>query len=167
LSEFFLLDHPGSIFWSQALDLPRRIEMAEKYSQEELKEARFTQLIFSFQATAMQQMGKLMNPLTGKVERNMEQAKHFIDIVAMLEEKTRGNLNEREKNLIERVLFELRMNYLDELKVGEEQKQQETEKVAEGVEQRTQKEEMKAKKKKAGKKTKKSTKGKPRKKKTS
>jgi hypothetical protein len=141
--------------------------MAEKYSQEELDEARFTQLIFSFQATAMQQMGKMMNPLTGKVEKNMEQAKHFIDIVAMLEEKTRGNLNENEKKLIERVLFELRMNYLDELKVVEEQRQQETEKAAEGQEQRAEKEGKKAETKEVGKKPKKSAKAKSRKKKKS
>jgi len=94
--------------------------MAEKYSQEELNEAFFVQLVFTFQAAAMQQLGKVINPLTGKVEKNMEQAKHSIDMVAMLEEKTRGNLNDREQKLIERVLFELRMNYVDEMKVMEE-----------------------------------------------
>ena len=81
--------------------------MAEEYSQEELNEAFFVQLVFTFQAAAMQQLGKVINPLTGKVEKNMEQAKHSIDMVAMLEEKTRGNLNDREQKLIERVLFEL------------------------------------------------------------
>jgi len=131
--------------------------MAETYSREELNEARFTQLIFTFQAAAMQQMGKLINPLTGKVEKNMEQAKRSIDIVAMLEEKTKGNLNEREKKLIEGVLFELRMNYLDELKVVEEQKQREPEKAAEREEEKTQKEEKKAKAKKVGKRPKKSS----------
>jgi hypothetical protein len=106
--------------------------MAEKYSQDELDEARFMQLIFTFQAAAMQQMGKLMNPLTGKVERDMEQAKNSIDMVAMLEEKTRGNLNERERKLLEGTLFELRMNYLDELKLTEEQEEKESEEVAQG-----------------------------------
>ncbi len=104
--------------------------MAEKYSQDELNEARFAQLIYSFQGHAMQQMGKLMNPLTGKVEKNMEQAKHSIDMVAMLEEKTRGNLNERERKLLEGVLFDLRMNYLDELKVTEDQEQKASQKAA-------------------------------------
>ncbi len=101
--------------------------MAEKYSQEEINEAYFTQLIFTFQATAMQQMGKIVNPLTGKVEKDMVQAKHSIDIVSMLEQKTRGNLNEREKKLVERVLFELRMNYVDEMKVVEEEEKEEKE----------------------------------------
>ncbi len=101
--------------------------MAEKYSQEEINEAYFTQLVFTFQATAMQQMGKIVNPLTGKVEKDMVQAKHSIDIVSMLEQKTRGNLNEREKKLVERVLFELRMNYVDEMKVVEEEEKEEKE----------------------------------------
>jgi hypothetical protein len=118
--------------------------MAEKYSQEELNEARFTQLIFSFQASAMQQMGKLMNPLTGKVEKNMEQAKHSIDMVAMLEEKTKGNLNEREKKLIQRVLFELRMNYVEEIEVVEKEGKEEVKK-AEGEKQREPAKEVKPK----------------------
>jgi len=132
----------------------RGMAMAEKYSQEDLDEARFTQLIFSFQATAMQQMGKLMNPLTGKVEKNMEQAKHFIDLVAMLEEKTRGNLNEREKKLIQGVLFELRMNYVEEMKVVEEEEQKEVEKKAQEKKQKKPVKGVKAKGKEARKKAK-------------
>ena len=128
--------------------------MAEKYSQEELNEARFTQLIFSFQAAAMQQMGKLMNPLTGKVEKNMEQAKHSIDMIGMLEEKTRGNLNEREQKLIQRVLFELRMNYVEEMKVVEEEEQKEVEKKAQEKKQKKPVKGVKAKGKEARKKAK-------------
>ena len=112
--------------------------MAEKYSKEELSEAFFVQLVFTFQAAAMQQLGKVINPLTGKVEKNMEQAKHSIDMVAMLEEKTRGNLNDREQKLIERVLFELRMNYVDEMKVMEEgggEKKEEEKEKSEAAEQ--------------------------------
>jgi outer membrane biosynthesis protein TonB len=112
--------------------------MAEEYSQEELNEAFFVQLVFTFQAAAMQQLGKVINPLTGKVEKNMEQAKHSIDMVAMLEEKTRGNLNDREQKLIERVLFELRMNYVDEMKVMEEgggEKKEEEKEKSEAAEQ--------------------------------
>jgi hypothetical protein len=105
-----------------------RVMMTQEYSQEELSEAYFIQLVYTFQAAAMQQMGKLMSPLTGKVEKNMEQAKHSIDMLAMLESKTSGNLNEKEKKLLEQVLFELRMNYVDEMKVtGEEGEEQQAE----------------------------------------
>jgi len=94
--------------------------MAEPYSQEELNEAYFIQLVYTFQAAAMQQMGKIINPMTGKIEKNMEQAKHSIDMLAMLETKTGGNLTERERKTLEKSLFELRMNYVDEMKLTQE-----------------------------------------------
>jgi hypothetical protein len=95
--------------------------MMENYSQEELNEAYFVQLVYTFQAAAMQQMGKIVNPITNQVEKNMEQAKHSIDMLAMLEKKTNGNLTEREAKILEKTLFELRMNYVDEMKVTEKE----------------------------------------------
>ena len=47
--------------------------MTEQYSQEELYEAYFAQLVLSLQTAAMHQMGKIINPLTGEVEKDMVQ----------------------------------------------------------------------------------------------
>ncbi|OGC91803.1 MAG: hypothetical protein A2W25_03560 [candidate division Zixibacteria bacterium RBG_16_53_22] len=82
----------------------------------------FTQLVLSFQAAAWQQMGKVPSMITGKVERNLEMAKHSIDMLGMLEEKTAGNLAESEAKYLKHALFELRMNYLEEAKKGPEKK---------------------------------------------
>ncbi len=79
----------------------------------------FFHLIFMFQTAALQQMGKLINPLTRQVERNLEQAKYSIDILELLQEKTKGNLTEEESKYLDNVLFDLRMNYLEELKKEE------------------------------------------------
>jgi hypothetical protein len=76
----------------------------------------FTQLIMSFHAAAWQQLGKIASPLTGKVDRNMELAKNSIDILGMLEAKTRGNLGEDEERLLRQILTQLRLNYVEELK---------------------------------------------------
>ena len=76
----------------------------------------FVQLVLSFQAAAWQQLGKIANPLTNKVERSLEMAKNSIDILGMLEEKTKGNLTEDEAKLLQHMLTELRMNYIDESK---------------------------------------------------
>lgn len=99
--------------------------MAAENDRERLKEksgysdeALFTQLVLSFQAAAWQQMGKVASVISGKVERNLEMAKHSIDMLAMLEEKTKGNLNEDESKYLSHVLYELRMNYLEEVKKG-------------------------------------------------
>jgi len=88
----------------------------------------FLQLIIMFQTAAYQQMGKIKNPLTDKVENDLAQAQFSIDMLGMLEEKTKGNLSEEEKKYIELALYELRMNYLDEVKKEGEGKSTETEK---------------------------------------
>ncbi|RME32047.1 MAG: DUF1844 domain-containing protein, partial [Candidatus Zixiibacteriota bacterium] len=53
--------------------------------------------------------------LTGKVERNLEMAKNSIDMLEMIERKTKGNLSDDEAKTIERALYELRLNYVDEV----------------------------------------------------
>jgi hypothetical protein len=80
----------------------------------------FFQLILSLHAGAMQQLGKVASPLTGKVTRDLDQAKATIDLVEMLKRKTEGNLKDDERKVIEHVLFELRMNYVDEIKKGKD-----------------------------------------------
>jgi hypothetical protein len=98
--------------------------MPEKDSDES-KVQLFLQLVLMFQTAALQQMGKIMNPLTNKVEKELSQAKFSIDILGMLQEKTQGNLSEQEKKFLDHALFELRMNYLDEAKAEEKKKEQE------------------------------------------
>ena len=90
----------------------------------------FLQLVSMFQMAAMQQLGKIANPVSNEVERDLEQAKFSIDILDALKEKTDGNLSEAEKDYLEKVLFELHMNYVDELetsKNGEAEKAEDEE----------------------------------------
>jgi hypothetical protein len=63
----------------------------------------------------MQGMGKMKNPVTDKIERNMEQAQQSIDMLDMIKEKTKGNLSSEMARLIDNSLSELRLNYVDEL----------------------------------------------------
>ena len=72
-------------------------------------EALFINLIMIFKSAAMQQMGKVVNPLSGKVERNLEQARFSIDTIAMLKDKTKGNLTADLEKLMDSVLLELRI----------------------------------------------------------
>ena len=75
----------------------------------------FLGLIHSFQAAAMQQMGKIPNPYTQKIERDMPQAKLSIDVLEMLQTRTSGNLVGEEARFLQHVLTELRLNYVAEL----------------------------------------------------
>jgi Domain of unknown function (DUF1844) len=74
----------------------------------------FFGLVMTFQAAAMQQMGKVKNPATDKIERSLEQAQVSIDLLDMLEAKTHGNLTENETKLLKSVIQELKLNFVDE-----------------------------------------------------
>jgi len=80
----------------------------------EQQDALFVNLVLIFQNAAMQQMGKITNPMTGKVERNLEQARFSIDMIDMLRNKTRGNVSSNLEKLLDTTLTNLRMNYVDE-----------------------------------------------------
>ncbi|MBK5286377.1 MAG: DUF1844 domain-containing protein [Bacteroidia bacterium] len=76
----------------------------------------FLQLVYILHAGAMQAMGKIKNPVTDKIERNLEQAQQSIDMLLMLRDKTKGNLSAQEISLINGMLNELQLNYVDETK---------------------------------------------------
>jgi len=78
--------------------------------------ALFLQLLLGLQQSGMMTLGKLMNPLTRQIDKNLEAARDTIDTLAALEARTRGNLEPDEARVLAQVLSELRMNYLDEVK---------------------------------------------------
>lgn len=57
-------------------------------------------------------LGQLQNPVTNKKEENLSQAKFLIDTLGMLKEKTKGNLTREETEFLEKILYELRMQYI-------------------------------------------------------
>jgi hypothetical protein len=83
-------------------------------SSDDKDRALFSIFVLSLHAQGMQQLGKVMNPLTGKIERNLEQAQSTIDMLEMLKRKTAGNLSSEEDSLLGRLLYELQLNYVDE-----------------------------------------------------
>ena len=78
--------------------------------------ALFLQLLLGLQQSGMMTLGKLMNPLTRQLDKNLEAARDTIDTLAALETRTLGNLEPDEARVLQQVLTELRMNYLDEVK---------------------------------------------------
>ncbi len=86
-------------------------------TSEQKEQALFTALIYSLHASGMQQMGKIANPMSGKVERDLAQAQYTIDMLDMLKHRTEGNRTENESKLLKHVLAELQMNYVDEVKL--------------------------------------------------
>jgi hypothetical protein len=76
----------------------------------------FSTFILSLASTAMVHLGQLPGPESEGVKRDLPAAKQAIDMLTMLEEKTRGNLDESEEKLLRSVLYDLRVAYVDAVK---------------------------------------------------
>jgi len=82
--------------------------------EEDFPEVTFSSFVFSLSTTVMYHFGDFPDPVTKKSEKNLAAAKHTIDMLNMLKNKTMGNLDENEKELLEGILYELMMRYVKE-----------------------------------------------------
>jgi hypothetical protein len=80
-----------------------------------LPEMNFSGFIFSLSTTAMYHFGDFPDPVTNEAKRNLPAAKQTIDILSILKTKTDGNLDDDEKQLLDGILFELRMRFVKEM----------------------------------------------------
>ena len=78
----------------------------------------FEALIFSLSTTALLQLGMAPHPETGKQEKDLPGAKHTIDLLEMLQQKTHGNLTADEGQLLEECLYDLKMTYVKALQAA-------------------------------------------------
>ncbi|MBU0991664.1 MAG: DUF1844 domain-containing protein [Proteobacteria bacterium] len=76
----------------------------------------FSTFIVSLNSTALVHLGVMGNPATNESAKNLPVAKQTIDIIGMLEEKTKGNLTAEEEKLIKNILHDLRLMYVKEVK---------------------------------------------------
>ncbi len=73
----------------------------------------FSSFILSLYSSGMMQLGRLEDPSDGGKSVDLGLARHSIDMMAMLEEKTRGNLTEEEENLLKTLLKEIRLAFVE------------------------------------------------------
>ncbi len=73
----------------------------------------FATFVLSLASSVLVALGEMENPESGKQERDLALAKQTIDILAMLEVKTKGNLGAEEEKLIQGLLYDLRIKYVD------------------------------------------------------
>lgn len=76
----------------------------------------FSNLILSLGTSAMIHMGVIDNPVTKTKEKDIAAAKQEIDLIMMLKSKTLGNLNDKEQKVLDQVLAELHMRYIEAAK---------------------------------------------------
>lgn len=95
---------------------PSEPEKADPESEPETSpEVSFVGFILSLSTTAMYHFGDFPDPVTKEARRNLPAAKQTIDLLNILKAKTEGNLQEDEKQLLEGLLFELRMRFVKEM----------------------------------------------------
>ena len=82
-------------------------------SDEKQNSELFQGLVISLAAATMQHLGKTLSPVTNKIEKNLPAAQSTIDMLDMLEAKTKGNLSETESKLLKSILAELKLNYVE------------------------------------------------------
>ena len=76
----------------------------------------FPTFVLSLGSSALMHLGEAPHPGSGETGQDLALAKHTIDILSMLEEKTRGNLSQPEAQLLENLLFDLRLRYVEAAK---------------------------------------------------
>jgi len=82
-------------------------------NQEKMDKALFVNLIMMLSSSALQQMGKLVNPVNNKTEINLESAQLVIDMISMIQKKTKGNLAKEEEKMLSDTISGLQMNYIE------------------------------------------------------
>jgi hypothetical protein len=87
---------------------------ADRLEDMPLPEVSFPTFILSLNASALMHLGAIEDPETGRPSKNLPMAKQTIDILSMLEEKTRGNLTNEEENMLKNILYDLRIAFVRE-----------------------------------------------------
>ncbi len=84
----------------------------ENESKQPMPVVTFSAFVLSIASSALVHLGEVPDPESGEIGRSLEVAKHNIDILSMLKDKTAGNLDADEMRLIDSVLYELRLKYV-------------------------------------------------------
>ncbi|MGE5839628.1 MAG: DUF1844 domain-containing protein [Deltaproteobacteria bacterium] len=110
-------DDKGEVKDQEAKEEPRKEETtrkaaADKAEEMPLPEVNFNSLIFSLSSSALINLGEIADPHTGQKVKDLPLAKHTIDTIAMLKDKTKGNLDPEEQRFIDSILADLRWRYV-------------------------------------------------------
>ena len=77
-----------------------------------MPEVTFTAFVMSLNTSALFHLGEISDPFTNEKNQDLVLAKHTIDTLQLLEDKTQGNLNDEEQDLLKHVLYDLKMRYV-------------------------------------------------------
>lgn len=87
--------------------------MNEQANNEDKNKGLLANLVMMLSTSAMQQLGKLVNPMTNKAETDLEAAQFTIDMLSMLKDKMEGNLDQDEDRMLANTVASLQMTFVD------------------------------------------------------
>ena len=73
----------------------------------------FSYIVDTFRSSASISMGKMKNPVTNKTDINLDQARYYMDLLNMLQRKTKNNLTDYEEQMLINTVSELKMNFIE------------------------------------------------------
>jgi hypothetical protein len=82
-------------------------------------DAMFLQFVLSLLQSGMMQLGKVMNPITKTIEKDLPGVQGTIELLTMLRENTRGNLSKAEADVLNNAISSLQLNYVDEMNAAQ------------------------------------------------
>lgn len=108
-------DKPPAHDKTSSLDEGRAAEQKKgtEKSSESLSEVTFTSFILGLSTQALMCLGEIPSPQDGRPHQDLPAARQMIDILGMLKKKTESNLEKSEEQLIDQILFDLRMKYVE------------------------------------------------------
>ncbi|MBF6569278.1 MAG: DUF1844 domain-containing protein [Candidatus Binataceae bacterium] len=80
---------------------------------ESLPEITFASFVIGLSTQALVHLGEIPDPMSGQTRRDLPEAQQLIDLIGILQEKTRGNLDSDEASMLQAILFDLRMKYVE------------------------------------------------------
>lgn len=92
----------------------------DKLKPEQQDQLLLMMLVQQYQQIAMMGLGKIKNPATDSIERDLKSARFAVDTLNMLQKYTKGNLDKELESYLTQTLTTLRLNYADESKKGED-----------------------------------------------
>ena len=108
----FKEDNPST---QQTQDAQKTQETQQTQATQPLPPVNFATFIVSLSSSALVHLGEIPDPTTGQYNKNLTLAKQTIDILEMLKEKTKGNLDPDEEGLLTNIIFDLRVRYVKQV----------------------------------------------------
>jgi hypothetical protein len=81
-----------------------------------MPEVTFSTFVMSLNTSVLYHLGELPDPETGRTVLNIDLARHAIDTLVVLEQKTKGNLSEEESELMKNILYDVKMRFVNAVK---------------------------------------------------